>query len=55
MDYDKIDCLLNSSIEDHPLVLELGGKYSMESDKAQEDALQLVCDIYDNACARHIR
>lgn len=63
MDYDKIDCLLNLSIEDHPLVLELGGEYSIkklrsnlrESDKSHEDALRLVCDIYDNACARHIR
>ena len=44
MGYDKIDL----SIEDHPLVLELGGEYRMESDKAQEDALQLVRDIFDN-------
>lgn len=35
-------------IEKHPYALTLGGEYIMQDDKAQEDAIQLVCDIFDN-------
>lgn len=39
---------LANFIEKHPLVIECGSEYIMQSDKAQEDALRLVCDIFDN-------
>ena len=40
--------LLANYIEKHPLAIELGSEYIMQSDKAQEDAVRLVCDIFDN-------
>lgn len=48
MNYKKIKTLLDWYIEKYPHVVELGGEYIMQDDEAQEDALQLVCDIFDN-------
>ena len=45
---EEIMALLARYIEKHPLAVECGGEYIMQDDKAQEDALQLVCDIFDN-------
>ena len=33
----------------HPLAEKLGGEFIMQSDEAQIDAIQLVCDIFENA------
>ena len=40
--------LLAGYIEKHPLAAEYGSEYIMQDDNAQVDALQLVCDIFDN-------
>lgn len=34
----------------HRLAGEAGSEYIMQSDEAQEDAIQLVCDIFDRIC-----
>jgi len=48
VDFEEIKVLLAQFIEKHPSVVALGAEYIWQSDKAQEDALQLVCDIFDN-------
>ena len=48
-DIEEIMVLLASYIEKHPKALSLGGEYIMQDDKAQEDAIRLVRDIFDNA------
>lgn len=47
-DTEEIMVLLAGFIEKHPTVVECGGEYIMQDDKAQEDALELVCNIFDN-------
>jgi len=47
-DTEEIMALLAGYIEKHPLAVECGGEYIMQDDEAQVDALQLVCDIFDN-------
>ena len=49
MNTDKIVELVEEYAEKHNLAVELGGEYIMQNDKAQEDAIQLVCDIFDKA------
>lgn len=44
---DKIMELINKYAEDHDSVKNCGSEYIMQSDKAKDDALQLVCDIFD--------
>ena len=46
-DTEEIMVLLAGYIEKHPLAVECGGEYIMQDDKAQVDALELVCDIFD--------
>ena len=48
MDYEEIKAMFAWYIEKHPYALTLGGEYIMQDDKAQEDAIQLVCEIFDN-------
>lgn len=48
MDIEEVKLLLCQYIEKHPDVTSLGAEYIWQSDKAQEDAIQLVCDIFDN-------
>lgn len=31
----------------HPLAFECGSEYIMQNDEAQVDALELVCEIFD--------
>lgn len=45
---EEIMLLLANFIEKHPLAIDCGNEYIMQDDKAQVDALQLVCDIFDN-------
>lgn len=47
-DTEEVTALLAGYIEKHPLAVECGGEYIMQDDEAQIDALQLVCDIFDN-------
>lgn len=47
-DTEEVMLLLANFIEKHPMAIECGSEYIMQSDKAQVDALQLVCDIFDN-------
>lgn len=45
---EEVMLLLANFIEKHPLAIDCGSEYIMQDDKAQVDALQLVCDIFDN-------
>ena len=47
-DMEEIKALIAGYVEKHPLVEECGSEYIGQDDKAQEDAIQLVCDIFDN-------
>ena len=47
-DTEEVMLLLANYIEKHPLAVDCGSEYIMESDKAQVDALELVCNIFDN-------
>lgn len=47
-DMEEIKALIAGYAEKHPLAEEMGGEYIMQDDEAQVDALQLVCDIFDN-------
>lgn len=47
-DTEEVLALLAGYIEKHPLAVECGGEYIMQNDNAQDDALKLVCDIFDN-------
>lgn len=47
-DIEEIKALIAGYVERHPLVEEMGGEYIMQNDEAQEDAIQLVADIFDN-------
>lgn len=47
-DTEEIMALLAEYIEKHPLAVECGGEYIMQDDEAQVDALNLVCNIFDN-------
>ena len=51
-DTEEIMTLLAGYIEKHPLAVECGGEYIMQDDEAQEDALELVCNIFDNMQSR---
>ena len=50
MNFDKeeVMVLLAEFIEKHPLAIDGGSEYIMQDDEARIDALQLVCDIFDN-------
>ena len=48
MDFEEIKAMFAWYIEKRPYALTLGAEYIMQDDKAQEDAIQLVCDIFDN-------
>ena len=39
---------LNAYVERHPLVAELGDEYIMQNDKAEIEALSLICDIFNS-------
>ena len=47
-DNEEVMVLLAEYIEKHPLAIELGSEYISQDDEAQVDAIQLVCDIFDN-------
>ena len=39
--------LLDGFIRDHDLALDCGGEYIYQNDKAQEDTLELVSNMFD--------
>lgn len=47
-DIEEITILIAEYVEKHPSVKECGSEYIYQNDKAQEDAIQLVADIFDN-------
>lgn len=47
-DMEEIKALIAGYVERHPLAEELGGEYIWQNDEAQEDAIQLVADIFDS-------
>ena len=47
-DMEEIKALIAGYVEKHPLAVECGGEYIMQDDEAQVEAIQLVCDIFDN-------
>ena len=47
LDIGKIMELLGKYNKKHPLALVCGAEYIMQNDEAQEDALELVGDIFD--------
>ena len=47
-DKEEMMALLADYIEKHPLAVENGSDYIMQDGDAQADAVQLVCDIFDN-------
>lgn len=47
-DAEEVMVLLAEYIEKHPLAVECGGEYIMQDDEAQVDAINLVCNIFDN-------
>ena len=47
-DMEEIKALIAGYVKRHPLVEERGSEYIWQHDTAQEDAIQLVADIFDN-------
>lgn len=47
-DTEEVMLLLADFIEKHPMAVDCGSEYIMQDDEAQVDALQLVCEIFDN-------
>lgn len=44
----KIKTLIDKYSEKHELAIECGGEYIYQSDSAQEDAIELVADIFES-------
>ena len=44
---EKIMMLIEDYADKHELAKECGGEYIGQSDSAQVDAIELVCDIFD--------
>lgn len=49
IDIKELETLIENYAQRHPLAAEIGADYVWQNDKAQEDAIQLVADIFDNA------
>lgn len=47
-DRENVMVLLSVYAENHPLAVEFGSNYIMQDDEAQEDAMELVCNIFDS-------
>ena len=47
-DVEEIKALIAGYVKRHPLAEKLGGEYIWQDDEAQEDAIQLVADIFDS-------
>ena len=45
--YIRVGKLIETYINKHPMALSCGSEYIMQDDKAQEDALGLVCEFFD--------
>ena len=47
IDIEEIKTLLAEYIEKYPLAVEYGSEYINQNDKAQADAVQLICNLFD--------
>ena len=52
MNEEKLLTLIAGYMEKHPLAKELGGEYVYQDDEAQEDAIELVANIFENCFQR---
>ena len=48
IDREELLVLIALYAEKHPSAVEVGSEYIMQNDKAQVDALELVCNIFDS-------
>lgn len=48
IDTEELLLLISEYIEKHELAKELGSEYIYQDDKAQQDAIKLVADIFEN-------
>ena len=48
IDTEELLLLISEYIEKHELAKELGGEYIYQDDKAQQDAIELVANIFEN-------
>ncbi len=48
IDTEELLLLIAQFIEKHPLAKDCGGEYIYQSDEAQEDAIELVANIFEN-------
>ena len=48
MNKEKLLTLIAGYMEKHPLAKELGSEYIYQDDEAQEDAIELVANIFEN-------
>lgn len=48
MDVDHIENLIEEFYEKHPLAQECGSEYIIQNDKAQVDALEFACKLFDS-------
>ena len=48
MNEEKLLTLIAGYMEKHPLAKELGSEYIYQDDEAQEDAIELVANIFEN-------
>lgn len=47
MDKEELLVLIAGYMEKHPSAKELGGEYVYQDDEAQEDAIELVANIFE--------
>lgn len=48
IDIENLMVLIAGYAEKHPLAVKCGSEYIYQDDKAQEDALELVANIFDS-------
>ena len=48
IDTEELLILISQYMDKHPLAKELGEEYIYQDDKAQQDAIKLVADIFEN-------
>lgn len=48
IDTEELLILISQYMDKHPLAKECGEEYIYQDDKAQQDAIKLVADIFEN-------
>jgi hypothetical protein len=54
IDTEELLLLISEYMEKHELAKELGGEYIYQDNKAQQDAIKLVADIFENCFSENI-